>query len=126
MPYVEAVFAACGAGRKMDDADTIIGVELRGPERTKPACAAQTQSVKDALMKTRKTRWIAAHLAAPTIFVGDEMFFGKDRLRDVEDEIIRQAGAALGVNTFTAKANLPATLELDGWARVLSGSSAAP
>jgi 2-hydroxychromene-2-carboxylate isomerase len=28
---------------------------------------------------------------APTFFVGDEIFFGKDRLPDVEAEIRRQA-----------------------------------
>jgi 2-hydroxychromene-2-carboxylate isomerase len=27
---------------------------------------------------------------SPTFFVGDEMFFGKDRLREVEEEFIRQ------------------------------------
>jgi 2-hydroxychromene-2-carboxylate isomerase len=27
---------------------------------------------------------------SPTFFVGDEMYFGKDRLREVEEEIIAQ------------------------------------
>ena len=27
----------------------------------------------------------------PTFFVGNEMYFGKDRLRDVEEELARQA-----------------------------------
>jgi 2-hydroxychromene-2-carboxylate isomerase len=31
---------------------------------------------------------------SPTFFVGDEMFFGKDRLRDVEEEYVRQAARA--------------------------------
>ena len=29
---------------------------------------------------------------SPTFFVGDELFFGKDRLRDVEEEIVRGNG----------------------------------
>ena len=30
---------------------------------------------------------------SPTFFVNDEMFFGKDQLRDVEEEILAQRGA---------------------------------
>ncbi|MGH6753335.1 MAG: DsbA family protein, partial [Bradyrhizobium sp.] len=29
---------------------------------------------------------------SPTFFVGKEMFFGKDQLRDVEDSIVEQTG----------------------------------
>ena len=29
---------------------------------------------------------------SPSFFVGDELFFGKDRLREVEEEIARQQG----------------------------------
>jgi 2-hydroxychromene-2-carboxylate isomerase len=29
---------------------------------------------------------------SPTFFVGSEMFFGKDQLRDVEDSILEQTG----------------------------------
>ena len=38
--------------------------------------------------------WRAATFGSPTFFVGDEMFFGKDRLREVEEEIVEQLGAA--------------------------------
>jgi 2-hydroxychromene-2-carboxylate isomerase len=31
---------------------------------------------------------------SPTFFVGKEMFFGKDQLRDVEESIVEQASAA--------------------------------
>jgi 2-hydroxychromene-2-carboxylate isomerase len=30
---------------------------------------------------------------SPTFFVGTEMFFGKDQLRDVEESIVEQLGA---------------------------------
>jgi 2-hydroxychromene-2-carboxylate isomerase len=29
---------------------------------------------------------------SPTFFVGDEIYFGKDSLREVEDEILAQSG----------------------------------
>ncbi len=31
---------------------------------------------------------------APTFFVGNEMFFGKDRLREVEEEIVAATAAS--------------------------------
>jgi 2-hydroxychromene-2-carboxylate isomerase len=31
---------------------------------------------------------------SPSFFVGDEMFFGKDQLRDVEEEIAQRRQAA--------------------------------
>jgi 2-hydroxychromene-2-carboxylate isomerase len=31
---------------------------------------------------------------SPTFFVGNEIYFGKDSLRDVEDEIVAQLAAA--------------------------------
>ena len=33
---------------------------------------------------------------SPTFFVGDEIFFGKDRLRDVEEAILATANATTG------------------------------
>jgi 2-hydroxychromene-2-carboxylate isomerase len=33
---------------------------------------------------------------SPTFFVGDEMFFGKDQLRDVEEEILAAMSAGRG------------------------------
>ena len=32
------------------------------------------------------------NFGSPTFFVGDEMFFGKDKLRDFEEEIEAQGG----------------------------------
>lgn len=96
MPYTEAVFTAMWEeGRKMDDADTIIGVlNAVGLNAQSLLAAAQTQNVKDALMKNTQNAVDRGAFGSPTIFVGDEMFFGKDRLRDVEEEIARQAAAA--------------------------------
>ena len=31
---------------------------------------------------------------APTFFIGEEIFFGKDRLRDVEERIVAKSGKA--------------------------------
>lgn len=79
----------------MDDADTIIGVlNAVGLNAQSLLAAAQTQNVKDALMKNTQNAVDRGAFGSPTIFVGGEIFFGKDRLRDVEEEIARQAAAA--------------------------------
>lgn len=47
--------------------------------------------VKTALIASTEEAIGRGVFGSPTFFVGDEMFFGKDRLRDVEDEYVRQA-----------------------------------
>jgi 2-hydroxychromene-2-carboxylate isomerase len=49
---------------------------------------SQEQDVKDALVAATQRAFERGAFGAPTFFVGDAMFFGKDRLRDVEDAII--------------------------------------
>ena len=43
--------------------------------------------MKDRLLKNTEASVARGTFGAPTFFVGDEMFFGKDKLRDVEEEI---------------------------------------
>ena len=52
----------------------------------------QEQDVKDRLLKNTEGSVARGTFGAPPFFVGDEIFFGKDRLRDVEDEITAQSG----------------------------------
>jgi len=49
--------------------------------------------VKDRLVANTEQSVARGTFGSPTFFVGQEMFFGKDRLREVEEEIAR-AGAA--------------------------------
>lgn len=48
---------------------------------------AQTQNVKDRLLENTGRSVERGTFGSPTFFVGDEIFFGKDRLRDVEELI---------------------------------------
>ena len=49
----------------------------------------ETREVKDGLLRNTE-RWVEpGTFGSPTFYVGDEIFFGKDRLRDVEGEIMR-------------------------------------
>jgi 2-hydroxychromene-2-carboxylate isomerase len=46
--------------------------------------------VKDQLMRNTSEAVDRGVFGSPSFFVGNEIFFGKDRLRDVEEEIVRQ------------------------------------
>ena len=48
--------------------------------------------VKAALITSTEEAIARGVFGSPTFFVGDEMFFGKDRLGDVEEEYLRRAG----------------------------------
>lgn len=49
---------------------------------------SQDPEVKLKLIENSNTSVERGCFGAPTFFVNDEMFFGKDKLRDVEDEIL--------------------------------------
>jgi 2-hydroxychromene-2-carboxylate isomerase len=51
--------------------------------------AASEQAVKDALRTTTEAAVARGVFGAPTMFVGDEMFFGQDRLDFVREELLR-------------------------------------
>jgi 2-hydroxychromene-2-carboxylate isomerase len=51
---------------------------------------AQDQDVKDRLVALTQDAVNRGCFGSPTFFVGKEMFYGKDQLRDVEDEILAQ------------------------------------
>ena len=48
---------------------------------------AQTQDVKDELLANTQRSVERGTFGSPTFFVGEEIYFGKDRLRDVEEAI---------------------------------------
>jgi len=49
---------------------------------------AQQQDVKDRLLELTQDAVDRGAFGSPTFFVGKEMFFGKDQLRDVEEAIV--------------------------------------
>jgi 2-hydroxychromene-2-carboxylate isomerase len=55
---------------------------------------AQQQDVKDRLLKLTQNAVDRGAFGSPTFFVGREMFFGKDQLRDVEEAIVEACAPA--------------------------------
>ena len=89
-PYVDAVFHHMWeAPKKMDDAEVIrAALDASGLDGAKLLARAQDQDVKDRLLKDTESSVARGNFGSPTFFVGSEMFFGKDRLRDVEEAIL--------------------------------------
>jgi 2-hydroxychromene-2-carboxylate isomerase len=54
---------------------------------------AQQDDVKKRLIENTSDAVARGEFGSPTFFVGNEMFFGKDRLREVEESIVEQLGA---------------------------------
>jgi 2-hydroxychromene-2-carboxylate isomerase len=91
MPYVEAAFHHMWeAPKKMDDPEVIRAALIEsGLDAARLIAAAQTPEVKQQLMANTERAVARGAFGSPTFFVGEEMFFGKDRLGEVEEEIRR-------------------------------------
>ena len=48
--------------------------------------------MKDELLENTQRSVERGTFGSPTFFVGDEIYFGKDRLRDVEEAIVAAEG----------------------------------
>lgn len=89
--YVNDVFRHMWAEPKdMDDA-TVVAAALTASGFDAAALIARTQDaeVKDRLLKNTEDSVARGTFGSPTFFVRDQIYFGKDRLRDVEEEILR-------------------------------------
>ena len=87
--YADAVFRHMWEdGLKMDDPDVIrTALDAAGLDGARTLARIQEQDVKDKLLNNTEASVVRGTFGAPTFFVGKEIFFGKDKLRDVEDEI---------------------------------------
>ncbi len=91
MPYVDAMYQAMWEqGRNMNEPTEIIDVlNMAGIESGSLLEAAQQSDVKSGLLVNTQSAFERGAFGSPTFFVGSEIFFGKDRLREVEEEIHR-------------------------------------
>jgi 2-hydroxychromene-2-carboxylate isomerase len=93
--YVDAIYHSMWEEPRKMDEPAIIRAALQesdiDPDRILQR--VQDQDIKDALTKSTEDAVARGIFGCPSFFVGGEMFFGKDRLREVEEEIVRQAAA---------------------------------
>ena len=91
--YLDAVLAGMWEdGRKMDDPEVVQAVlDEAGLDGRALLEATQDPSVKAELVANTEAAVMRGVFGIPTYFVGDEMFFGKERLQQVE-ECLTQIG----------------------------------
>jgi 2-hydroxychromene-2-carboxylate isomerase len=90
--YVDEMFRCMWAEpKKMDDPEVVRAALEESGFPAASALLARTQEaeVKDRLLQNTQATVDRGTFGSPTFFVGDEIFFGKDRLPDVEEEIVR-------------------------------------
>ena len=88
--YVNEMFRHMWEQPKDMDDPAVIGAALQqsGFDAAKLMALAQEQSVKDELAANTSRSVERGAFGAPTFFVDDEIYFGKNTLRDVEEAIV--------------------------------------
>src|SRR5262249_6748516 len=88
--YVREVFRHMWAEpKKMDDpAVARAALDASGLKGERLLAMTQEPAVKDRLLANTQRSVERGAFGSPTFFVGDAIFCGKDRLRDVEEEIL--------------------------------------
>jgi len=77
--------------KKMDDVEIFrAALKSSGIDIDRLMARAQQDDVKKRLIDLTTDAVNRGAFGSPTFFVGKEMFFGKDQLRDVEEEILAQ------------------------------------
>jgi 2-hydroxychromene-2-carboxylate isomerase len=80
--------------KKMDDPAVIEAALVEsGLPATEILALASDPGVKQELIANTERSVARGTFGSPSFYVGDELFFGKDRLREVEEEIEAQKGA---------------------------------
>ena len=89
--YIDEIYSNMWAEpKKMDDQAVVRTVLTEaGFDAESIFRLIETQEIKDELLHNTEHSVGHGTFGSPTFYVGNEIFFGKDRLRDVEEEIIR-------------------------------------
>ena len=93
--YIESMYSAMWEqGRNMSD-DSEIAAVLQGAGLDGPRllALAQQPDIKARLAANTQSAFDHGAFGSPSFLVGNELFFGKDRLREFEEEIARQQAA---------------------------------
>ena len=87
--YIDAMYKAMWEqARNMADAAEIAAVlQAAGLDGAALLAKAQEPEIKARLINNTQSAFDRGAFGSPTFFVGDAMFFGKDRLREVEEKM---------------------------------------
>ena len=96
MRYTEAFFKAMWEDEvDLEEPSQVVKIlNKAGYQADEFLAETQTNRVKQALIKNTEQAVARGAFGVPTFYVGEQMFFGKDRLIQVEEEILRQSSAS--------------------------------
>ncbi len=88
--YVDEIYRHMWADpKKLDDPEVLrAALDESGFDSKQFFELAQRQDIKDRLLQNTQRSVERGTFGSPTFYVENEIFFGKDRLRDVEEEIM--------------------------------------
>jgi 2-hydroxychromene-2-carboxylate isomerase len=92
--YVDEIYRHMWAEpKKLDDPGVLRAALVEsGLDAERLLALVQAQDVKDELLENTLRSVERGTFGSPTFFVGDEIYFGKDRVRDVEEAIVAAEG----------------------------------
>jgi len=81
--------------KKMDDPEVATrALAASGLDAARLLTRAQEPDVKARLMGNTQSAVERGAFGSPTFFVGNEMFFGKEQLREVEEMVLGKVGSS--------------------------------
>lgn len=88
--YIEAMFHFMWEDpRKLDDPKVLVETMIdAGLPTDRLIARAQEQEIKDRLSANTHAAYEHGAFGIPSFLIGTELYFGKDRLRDIEDELM--------------------------------------
>jgi len=91
--YVDVIFHNMWSKPEKLDDPAVLEAVLRDNDFDAPRLLARAQDpeVKSALIANTDAAVARGAFGSPTFFVGQDMFFGKDKLRDVEEAILQRS-----------------------------------
>ena len=91
--YIDAMYRAMWEqGLNLSDPDVILqALNDAGLPATEIIAGGAEPDIKQALIDNTNASVERGSFGAPTFFVGEEIFFGKDKLQDVEEAILAQS-----------------------------------
>jgi 2-hydroxychromene-2-carboxylate isomerase len=98
--YIDEIFCRMWAKpKKLDDPEVLRrALSEAGFDAGRILALSQTDEVKNELRANTERSVARGTFGSPTFFVGDDIYFGKDRLRDVEEAILCGGTGQAGVN----------------------------
>lgn len=90
--YIEAMFHFMWeAPRKLDDPEVLMQTLIdAGLQADRLIARAQEKATKERLASNTQSAYERGAFGIPSFLVGTELYFGKDRLREIEDELMME------------------------------------